>query len=60
MPSGFDGTMDIYTIYIPVPIFSIIAAISYRLLSPTRILDPWTDESEGEPSEFARESNCLG
>ncbi len=46
MPSGFMNGEDIYTPYIPIPIISILAVVSIRLLRPTKIEVPWTEESE--------------
>ena len=45
-PSGFDGVDYIYQIMIPIPIIPILAMLSYRLLSPTKIDVPWTEDSE--------------
>lgn len=44
--SGSDGVEYIYNIMIPIPIIPILALLSYRLLSPTKIDVPWTEESE--------------
>jgi len=50
IPSGgsYDGVThtSYYTPYIPIPIFPILAILSYRLLRPTRVEAPWTEESE--------------
>ena len=60
MPSGssYDGVTYTYhySPYIPIPIFSILAAASYRLLRPTKVEVPWTDESESVDSTLDEES----
>ena len=55
---SFDGVTytPYYTPYIPIPIFSILAAVSYRLLKPTRVESPWTEESEKVESVSEEES----
>jgi len=45
-PSGYNGVDYIYQIMIPIPIIPILALLSYRLLSPTKIDVPWTEASE--------------
>jgi len=45
-PSGFDGGEYTYQIAMPIPIIPILALLSYRLLSPTKIEVPWNEESE--------------
>jgi hypothetical protein len=45
-PTGFDNGVDIYQIAIPIPVIPILALLSYRLLSPTKIEVPWTEETE--------------
>jgi hypothetical protein len=56
IPSGFDGDEYTYNLYIPVPIFSILALSSYQLLRPTRVEAPWTEESEQEDATPDQES----
>ncbi len=48
MPSGSSIDGPIYTPYIPIPIFPLLAAASYRILRPTRIEAPWSEESDTE------------
>ncbi|TFG31719.1 hypothetical protein EU528_05525 [Candidatus Thorarchaeota archaeon] len=48
--SGPSGTEYFYSLYIPIPIFPILAAVFYRLLRPTRVESPWTEESEKDES----------
>ncbi|MHA1135083.1 MAG: hypothetical protein ACTSSE_01200 [Candidatus Thorarchaeota archaeon] len=56
MPSGSSVDGLIYTPYIPIPIFPLLAILSYRLLRPTRIKAPWTEESEPVDSDSKEES----
>ena len=46
IPSGFDGEVNIYSLYIPVPIISILALMSYNLLRPLKVETPWDQQSE--------------
>ena len=55
-PAGFDNGVDIYQIAIPIPIIPVLALLSYRLLSPTKIEVPWTEESEPVDSTPDEES----
>ncbi len=52
--SGVDGL--IYTPYIPIPIVPILATLSYRLLRPTRVESPWTEEPDKVKSDSEEES----
>ena len=56
MPSGSNIDGPIYSLYLPIPIFPILAAVSYRLLRPTRIEAPWTEESGEVESDSKEES----
>ncbi len=59
MPSGFMNDEDIYVPYIPIPIIPILAVLSIRLLRPTRIEVPWTEESEQVESIPDKESESV-
>jgi fumarate reductase subunit D len=54
--SGPSGTEYFYSLYIPIPIFTILAVASYRLLRPTRVKVPWTEGSEPVDSTLKDES----
>ncbi|MGY5871526.1 MAG: hypothetical protein RTV72_04700 [Candidatus Thorarchaeota archaeon] len=55
-PTGFMNGEDVYQICIPIPIVPILALLSYRLLRPTTIEVPWTEESEQVESVHDEES----
>ena len=60
MPSGgsFDGVTETpyFSLYLPIPIFPFIAALSYRVLRPTRVETPWNEESEDADATPGKES----
>ncbi|MDH4214611.1 MAG: hypothetical protein OEV85_11875 [Candidatus Thorarchaeota archaeon] len=56
MPSGSTGTEDIYTTYVPLPLISVIAFLSVRRLAPTRVVSPWTKDTEEIKSDTKEES----
>lgn len=51
-----DVHTDFYTIAIPLPIITVMALLSVRLLAPTKVEAPWTEESEEAESESSEES----
>ena len=60
IPTGSTTTGDIhtdfYTIAIPLPIITVMTLLSVRLLAPTKVEAPWTEESEEAESESSEES----
>ena len=56
MPSGFMNNEDIYVPYIPIPIMPVLALLSVRLLRPTKIEVPWTEELDTSEPESDTES----
>jgi hypothetical protein len=51
IPSGFDGEVNLYSPYIPIPILPLLALLSYRLLRPTRVETPWSEEEKTDTNE---------
>ncbi len=58
IPIGSMGDdIPIYSLILPIPIIPILALLSIRLLRPTRIAVPWTEEPESVDSIPDEESD---
>ena len=53
---SLEDNVPIYSLILPIPIIPVLALLSVRLLRPTKIEVPWTEESESVESILDEES----